>query len=174
MTTVLIETTASVRVSRYSKRWKEGEKKQEKNSLIMIIMITNPQSTTNIHIHHFDWKNPPTPGGFPITMFPYQELWVRGPPSKSLYQVLRGGSSCHVSWWGQILNRKPPLEGGGFPSINFILFPHNNFSKRIITLNDERRGGKNKRKKWIKNNNKKFKPSVHYKHTHKPLDTLPS
>jgi len=36
----------------------------------MIIMITNPQSTTNVHIHHFDGKNPPTPGGFPIYYVP--------------------------------------------------------------------------------------------------------
>jgi len=32
-------------------------------------------------------------GGFLFTMFPHQEPCVRGPPSKDLYQVLRGGSS---------------------------------------------------------------------------------
>ena len=86
--------------------------------------MTNPQSTTNIHIHHLDRKKPP--------------------------------------------------PGGDFLSINFILFPHNDSLKRIITLNDERRGGKNKRKELINNDNNNYKPSVHYKHTHTPLDTLPS
>ena len=42
---------------------------------------------------YFDRTNPPPRGGFLISMFPHQELWVRGPPSKNLYQVLRGGSS---------------------------------------------------------------------------------
>ena len=50
-------------------------------------------------------------------MFPHQEPCVRGPPSKDLYQVLRGGSS-----YTQFLMREhgkqetPP--GGGFLSIN--------------------------------------------------------
>jgi len=35
-------------------------------------------------------RNPPPRGGFLFTMFPHQEPWVRGPPSKDLYQVLRG------------------------------------------------------------------------------------
>ena len=38
-------------------------------------------------------RNPPPGGGFLFTMFPHQEPCVRGPPSKDLYQVLRGGSS---------------------------------------------------------------------------------
>jgi len=38
-------------------------------------------------------RNPPPRGDFLFTMFPHQESWVRGPPSKNLYQVLRGGSS---------------------------------------------------------------------------------
>ena len=42
---------------------------------------------------NFDRKNPPPRGGFLFTMFPHQEPCVRGPPSKDLYQVLRGGSS---------------------------------------------------------------------------------
>ena len=41
-----------------------------------------------------DRKNPPPPqGGFLFTMFLGQEHGVRGPPSKHLYQLLRGGSS---------------------------------------------------------------------------------
>ena len=38
-------------------------------------------------------RTPPSRGGFLFTMFPHQEPCVRGPPSKDLYQVLRGGSS---------------------------------------------------------------------------------
>jgi len=38
-------------------------------------------------------RNPPPRGGFLFTMFPHQELCVRGPPSKNLVQILRGGSS---------------------------------------------------------------------------------
>ena len=36
---------------------------------------------------------PPILGGVPINMFPDQESRRRGPPSKNLYQVLRGRSS---------------------------------------------------------------------------------
>jgi len=52
----------------------------------------NPFSITFytwIMTHTLIKRNP----GFPITMFPHQEPWVRGPPSKNSYQVLRGGSS---------------------------------------------------------------------------------
>jgi len=38
-------------------------------------------------------RKPPPRGGFLYTMFPNQESEARGPPSKNLYQVLRGGSS---------------------------------------------------------------------------------
>ena len=40
-----------------------------------------------------DRKKSPPPGGFLFTMFPHQESCVRGPPSKNLVQILRGGSS---------------------------------------------------------------------------------
>jgi len=36
--------------------------------------------------------NPPTWAGFLFTMFPHQEPCVRGPPSKNLVQIHRGGS----------------------------------------------------------------------------------
>jgi len=42
---------------------------------------------------HSDRKNLPPRGGFLFTMFPDQEAGGRGPPSKNLYQVLRGVSS---------------------------------------------------------------------------------
>jgi len=57
-------------------------------------------------------RNPPPLGGFLCTMFPHQEPCVRGPHSKDLYQVLRGGTLTHGSWWGNKVNRKPPCVGG--------------------------------------------------------------
>jgi len=53
--------------------------------------------------------NPPPPGGFLFTMFPRQEPCVRGPPSKNLIQILRGGSS-----YTQFLMREHSKGGGGF------------------------------------------------------------
>jgi len=41
-------------------------------------------------------RNPPR-GGFLFTMFPDQEPCVRGPPSKNLVQILRGGPLTHGS-----------------------------------------------------------------------------
>jgi len=38
-------------------------------------------------------RTPPPRGGFLFTVFPYQEPCVRGPPSKNLVQILRGGGS---------------------------------------------------------------------------------
>ena len=63
-----------------------------------------------------DRKKPPPRGGFLSTMFPHQEPCVRGPPSKNLVQILPGGPLTHGSWWGNVVNRKPP-RGGGFLSI---------------------------------------------------------
>jgi len=58
-------------------------------------------------------RNPPPRGGFLFTMFPHQEPWVRGPPSKHLVQILRGGSSYsrllmrehrHNHWTTQLIS----------------------------------------------------------------------
>ena len=38
-------------------------------------------------------RTPPSRGGILFTMFHHQEPCVRGPPSKNLVQILRGGSS---------------------------------------------------------------------------------
>jgi len=46
-----------------------------------------------IPLPHSDRKKPPPRGVSLFTMFPHQEAWVRGLPSKNLHQVLRGGSS---------------------------------------------------------------------------------
>jgi len=74
------------------------------------------QSTENNSHRHIDRKNPPPPGGcFLFTMFPDQG---RGPPSKNLYQVLRGDSSPS-GFLIRVVNRKLP-RGGGFRSINIL------------------------------------------------------
>jgi len=48
---------------------------------------------SHMYLHTLSERTPPPRGGFLFTIFPHQELCVRGPPSKDLYQVLRGGSS---------------------------------------------------------------------------------
>jgi len=68
-----------------------------------------------------DWKNPPTPRGVSyFIMFPHQESWVRGSPSKHLV-FFEGVPLTHGSGWGpgNILNRKPP-RGGGVLSIKVL------------------------------------------------------
>ena len=64
---------------------------------------------------YVDRKNPPPRGGFLFTMFPHQEPCVRGPPSKDLYQVLRGGSS-HTRFLIREHSKQetPPGEGVSF------------------------------------------------------------
>ena len=72
----------------------------------------------NIHTnfeHTLIERNHPPRGGFIFTMFPHQEPCVRGPPSKDLYQVLRGGSS-YTRFLIREHNRKPPGGGGFFRS----------------------------------------------------------
>jgi len=70
-------------------------------------------------------RNPPPRGGFVFTMFPDQEPCVRGPPSKDLYQVLRGGSS-----YARLLIREhgkpktPPGGGGSFDQRECAYWQH--------------------------------------------------
>jgi len=45
------------------------------------------------HVKDFDRKNPPPPGGVSYLLCSLIKNRVQGPPSKDLYQVLRGGSS---------------------------------------------------------------------------------
>jgi len=89
----------------------------------MIDWVGRPRASLNLIK-----RNPPA-GGFPIlierasppregfvfTMFPDQEPCVRGPPSKDLYQVRRGGSSYTRLLIREHSNTKPP-RGGGFLS----------------------------------------------------------
>jgi len=64
-------------------------------------------------------EHPPPRGGFLFTLFPHQEPWVRGPPFKHLVQFFEGSPLTHGSWWGNIVNRKPPRRGGVL-SINVV------------------------------------------------------
>ena len=57
-------------------------------------------------------KSPPR-GGFLFTMFPHQEPCVRGPPSKDLYQVLRGESSYTPFLMRELSKHETPPGGGG-------------------------------------------------------------
>ena len=59
---------------------------------ILVQLSTNAQRI-HVWLSTLVERNPPPWGGFPFTMFPHQEPCVRGPPSKDVYQVLRGGSS---------------------------------------------------------------------------------
>jgi len=68
-----------------------------------------------------DRKKPP-PRGFLFTMFPHQEPWVRGLLRRICTRSFEGGPLTHGSWWGTIVNRKPP-RGGAFLSIRlFVCF----------------------------------------------------
>ena len=58
-------------------------------------------------------RNTSPRGGFVFTMFPDQEPCVRGPPSKDLYQVLRGGSSYTRLLIREHSKHKTPPGGGG-------------------------------------------------------------
>ena len=63
-----------------------------------------------------DRKKPPW-GGFlcvvnRFTMFPHQEPCAR----RTWYKFFEEGPLTHGSWWGTIVNRKPPPGGGFFPS----------------------------------------------------------
>ena len=66
---------------------------------------------------HFDRKPPPR-GGFLFTMFPNQEAGGRGPPSKHMVQILRGGTPLEAhgtnSYIVQILRE-------GFCSFGFLI-----------------------------------------------------
>jgi len=58
---------------------------------IRLVVAIQQQCSAKVAV----WSNetPPLRGGFLFTMFPHQNPWVRGSPSKNLYKVLRDGSS---------------------------------------------------------------------------------
>ena len=62
-------------------------------------------------------RNTPPRGGFLFTMFLYQEPCVRGPPSKNLVQILRGGSSYTRFLMREHSKYETPPGGGGVLSI---------------------------------------------------------
>ena len=57
-------------------------------------------------------RNPPPRGGFVFTMFPDQEPCGRGPPSKNLVQIFRGGSSYTRLLIREHSKHKTPPGGG--------------------------------------------------------------
>jgi len=71
-----------------------------------------------------DLRTPPPQGGFLFTIFPHQEPCVRAaieedPPRRICTRFFEVVPLTHSSWWGNIVNRKPP-QGRGFLSINLI------------------------------------------------------
>ena len=57
------------------------------------ILTSHSIQYINTGPHKLIERKPPPRGGFVFTMFPHQEPCARGPPSKHLVQILRGGSS---------------------------------------------------------------------------------
>ena len=68
-------------------------------------------------LDHVDRKQAPPRGVVLFTMFSNQEPGGRGPPWKYLSKILQGGPFPPGSWFGNIVNKKPPW-GRGFFSIN--------------------------------------------------------
>ena len=65
---------------------------------------------------HCDRKKPPPLGGFPIY---YDPSWRTVKRYPICIRFFEGDPLPHGSWWGKIVNRKPP-RGGRFFSINCI------------------------------------------------------
>jgi len=83
-------------------------------------------------------RNPPPRGGFPpprggflVTMFSDQEPGGRGPPSKNLYQVRRGGSSSSGFLIRKHGKKENPRGGG-------VSFDQSVNKMQIETLNGEK------------------------------------
>jgi len=69
------------------------------------------------HPEHIDRKKSP-PGGFSYFLCSLIKNRVQeDPPRRTWYKSLEGGPLTHSSWWGNIVNRKPP-RGRGVLSIN--------------------------------------------------------
>jgi len=61
-----------------------------------------------------DRKNPPPPGGFPVTMFLNKNPKEEDPTRSTWCKFFEGGCLSLGSCIGNIVNRKPPRRGG-FP-----------------------------------------------------------
>ena len=80
------------------------------------------QDTYTCMTYIYRSKEPPPPrGGFLFTMFPHQEPCIRGPPSKNLSQILRGGSSYTRLLMREHSKQETP-PGGGVLSINMYVY----------------------------------------------------
>jgi len=62
----------------------------------------------------FESKETPTPGGVSYLLCSHikKHEW-EDPPRSTWYKFFEGGPLTHGSWWGNIVNRKPPRGGGG-------------------------------------------------------------
>jgi len=58
-------------------------------------------------------RNTPPRGSFLFTMFPDQDPGGKGPPSKHMVQILRGGSSFSGFLIGENSEKETPPGGGG-------------------------------------------------------------
>ena len=63
-----------------------------------------------------DQKKPPPPGGFPIYYVPSSRTVCKRPPRRICTRFYEGVPLIHGSWWGNIVNRKPP--GGDWVSFD--------------------------------------------------------
>ena len=89
---------------------------------------------SSLPLLHIDRKKPPPGGGFLFTMFPHQEPCVRGPPSKNLAQILRGGSS-----YTRFLMRehsKEEIPPGGGVSLDQYHMPNSTAVMLLIHMGD--------------------------------------
>jgi len=95
-------------------------------------------------------------------MLPLQEAWVRGPPLKNLYQVLRGGSSYSQFLMREHSTRILPRRGG-FLSINLcaIDWSVNHFSAIHLSANHSRMAH-HERGSWIALAAAQIKNATHY------------
>jgi len=83
-----------------------------------LLHIPTSQCVPPTHSHKLIERKPTPRGGFLFAMFPHQEPWV-DPPRRICTRCFEGGPLTHGSWWGNIVNRKPP-RGVGFLSIKVL------------------------------------------------------
>jgi len=113
-------------------------------------------------------KRPPR-GGFLFTMFTHQEPCVRGPPSKDLYQVLRGGSSYTRFLMREHSQSETPPGGG----VCFDQVCWSNNNTLLLLLHHSGAsilGGATPQ--WSNNNSKSNAPTVRNSSCQQPFVTM--
>ena len=71
---------------------------------------------THQRVHMFaciDRTQPHPPGAVPIYYVPSSRTVSQRTLRSTCYTFFEGGPLTHGSWWGNIVNRKPPRGGGG-------------------------------------------------------------